>query len=198
MEQSSSRTVKITLHGSLAKFQQGVIEVIASTPYEAIKAMCRNYPQFHNLLLDDRPQAQVLGYQTVGSLQNNLISDELHLVPAFCGAGGKTGGFIQIVIGAALIAASVFYLGPAGFAMGASIAMGAGVSMVLGGIMTMMTPVPNRDSGQEGATDPDASKYLGSTVNTVRVGTRIPILYGEYKVGGHYISFDIQAIDVAV
>jgi hypothetical protein len=63
--------------------------------------------------------------------------------------------------------------------------------MVLGGIVQMLTPVPETDSTE-------GSMYLGAGVNTVRIGTRIPILYGTRKVGGHYLSFDVDAKDIAL
>lgn len=66
-----------------------------------------------------------------------------------------------------------------------------GAMMVLGGIVQMLTPVPETDSTE-------GSLYLGAGVNTVRIGTRIPILYGTRKIGGHYLSFDVDAKDIAL
>ena len=47
------------------------------------------------------------------------------------------------------------------------------------------------------AQDPEASRYLGAPQNTTKAGTRIPLLYGEHQAYGHYLSFDIDAKDVA-
>ena len=61
--------------------------------------------------------------------------------------------------------------------------------MIVGGLIQLLTPVPEIDTGEDG----DGSKFLGSTKNTVKIGTRIPVLYGTRKWGGHYLSFDIDA-----
>lgn len=193
MEQSSTKKIKLVLHGSLRDRFPYEIFVIAETPYEAIRAMCHEHSQFHNLRLDERPTVQVLGCPTVYSLREPIVGDELHLVPAFAGAGGNA---TKIVIGAILMAVSVFYLQPEGFALGASMAMGMGASLALGGVLGYLSPAPKRDSNS--VADPEASKYLGATINTTKIGTRIPIIYGKVRAGGHYISFDVKAADVAV
>jgi hypothetical protein len=64
-----------------------------------------------------------------------------------------------------------------------------GASLILGGLMQLLTPMPEYDVGvaQEG------SKYIPATSNTTKIGTRIPILYGTRMVGGHILSVNIDA-----
>lgn len=120
--------------------------------------------------------------------------------------GVRRGGFFQIVLGAVLIAAAIWTGGAtlAGFQLG--IAGGsfryfrfsrsvndAGWSYVI------PKPAPKADSSSTSSeADPEASKYLGASGNTVKIGTRIPVMYGENKANGHYISFNVDSKDVAV
>ena len=124
-------------------------------------------------------------------------------------ASRKGGGFLRIVIGAVIVAAALMTFGGSAVGLsamwsatsatiGGSIALSIGTSLILGGLLSLVSPTPRRDANASGQADPEASKYLGAQKNTVRIGTRIPIAYGECKVFGHYISFDSQAVDVAV
>lgn len=194
MEESSSRRIRIKLHGALATRFGPEFFVLAETAYDAIRALAHQHPDLQNVPFEDRPSIQIVGHPNKQSLNLPIVGEELHILPSFWGSK-SSGGLIQIVVGAVLIAASLAFP-PAGLI--ATTLVGLGASMVLGGVLQFLSPAPNRDSGIEGATDPDASKYLGATINTTRIGTRIPILYGKFRVGGHYISFDVQAKDVAV
>jgi predicted phage tail protein len=198
MDQSFSKKIKILLHGRLKKYASEAIEVSVDTVEQAVHALCLHCPSMKQERIKERITMQILGYECKDSLYAKLDPSvtELHFFPAFVGAGGKSGGFLQIAIGIALIAIAA----PAGLAllsgtMG-SIALSMGISLALGGLMQLMAPAPNRDSGNDGATDPAASKYIGATVNSTKIGTRIPIIYGMVRAGGHYISFDVDAKDV--
>jgi hypothetical protein len=117
---------------------------------------------------------------------------DIHVYPRTGGAGGDN-GLVQIIIGIALIAVAVF--APAlipGFMSVASVAT-AGAMMVLGGVMQMLTPMPEAAGG---STD-EKSNYLGANQNTVKIGTNIPLAYGNVKMSGHYLSFDVDSKDNA-
>ena len=121
--------------------------------------------------------------------------ETFHILPAFFGSK-KGGGFFQILIGAVLIAASFAF--PAGALIGSTL-MSMGASMVLGGLLSFMAPSPNRnDQNNQKGSDPEASKYLAATGNTTAHGTRIPVVYGRFKVYGHFLSFNVDAKDVAI
>ena len=66
-----------------------------------------------------------------------------------------------------------------------------GASMVLGGLIASMNRAPKADpiSGDK------RSRFISGSKNTVDAGTPIPLIYGKMKVGGHYLSFDIDAED---
>lgn len=195
----------IHLHGKLRDLVgRDAIPLDAATVAEAISGLCSVTGRaLHPIPGQGRHCIAVAGFDTEESLRAPLSDKvtELHLVPSF--AGGKQGGVVQIVIGAVLIAATV-YSGGATAALAGSTSWGAaafwaGASLTIGGALAMFSPAPKQDLGGYAVdSNPDASKYLGAPRNTVKLGTRIPILYGEGQLYGHILSVNIDAKDVAV
>lgn len=190
---------KIVLHGYLKALYPGDIEIAADNMEELINGMCRQTKAFLPALGADRHTIRAVGFDTVESLIEPMKQDVVHLVPVF--QGGKS-GFWQIAIGVVLIAVAIWNpvgLGLAAAGSGAlfttSTVFFLGATMALGGILQLLSPSPSADLSPV-AQDPEASKYLGSPGNTVRIGTRIPLLYGEHMAYGHYLKFDIDAVNV--
>ena len=159
------RTVKV--YGHLAEHcGQSVFEALVRVPADAIKFLLCNFPELRGLMRD--------GYYkvAVGKFDLQLADhpEQLHypmgaddvvkIIPVVSGAGGR-GGLGQILLGAALITAAVVlaptggggFLGATGsgfLSASTSVAVGSiGLSLTLGGIATLLTPVPEQpDSGQ--------------------------------------------------
>lgn len=202
----------IRFHGSIAHLLPEPVEVDAETVIEAFNALMELRPELKQFTsFKDRPIVQVVGHETETLLRSPTDAEFIDVLPLMAGSGGKGGGFMKIIIGAVIIAAAIAFTGgSAAFTswsaftsawqsagMLGSLALNLGTSLIMGGLLTLISPVPRRDAGAATA-DPEASKYLGAQKNTVRIGTRIPIAYGECRIGGHYLSFDSQATDVAV
>lgn len=202
----------VTFHGPLKELLPDTVEVNADTPLEAIRALVAQYPQLkHFKNFDDRHLIQIVGFEAAASLRTKTDVTHFDVVPAMMGAGGG-GGFMKIVIGAVIIAAAVVSFGggalaayglTAGFAatnatIAGSLMISLGSSLIFGGLLSFLSPAPPRDTGLSAQADPEASKYLGIGQNTVRIGTRIIVAYGRGRSYGHFLSFDIQAKDVAV
>jgi predicted phage tail protein len=207
---------KILLHGRLKKLCPDGLEIDAATVAEAIRGLCAvTNGAFNPIPGKGRHEISVVGFPTRESLYEPIPDEvtELHLMPTF--AGGKRGGVMQVIIGVVIIVAAVVAALPSGgtsLALGTSVLWGmttagglmfAGVMMAAGGLLAMMSPAPKMDTGvgstsYSGSSNPEASKYLGAPQNTVKIGTRIPILYGRTRVYGHILSLGIQATDVAV
>lgn len=187
--------ILIRLEGKLKKLYPEGIEVFARTGREALGMLSR-FPGFR---AEDGVKyfVRVDPLHYYHDLDNPLSSDVLTVTPVHGGAGG--GSARQIVIGAlligfALIAPGITIEGVALLAEGSilpSLAFNLGVSLVLGGILQHMSKAPKADpvSGDK------RSRFLGSTQNTVASGTRIPLAYGRVKLGGHFLSFDVDAED---
>lgn len=192
-----SKMRKIYLHGHLKDKHPQVIEVEASTVAEAIQSLTQ-IPT----LADGAPwPVTIKGVETDAALFSPTDLEEIHVYPRLGGAGGRN-GLTQVLIGIAMVGLAVF-LGPGAFAAGSflggmGITQGAliltGAMMALGGVVQMLTPMPefgvdSQDNGEE-------SKFLSSAVNTVRINTPIPLAYGTVKLGGHYLSYDVDAVVV--
>lgn len=178
---------KVYLHGYLAAFHDGPITMAGDTVAELVEGVTRQVEGFRPDPINGRHRVKVAGYDTEDSLHTQLGPEveEIHLVPQL--SGGKKGGLLQILLGAVLIGVG-FLLG-AGTLVG-SMMMKVGALALLGGLTALLAPKPETDSDEK-----TRSQYLGTPKNTVKIGTRIPILYGEHLVYGHYLSFDINAIE---
>ena len=203
---SYERTVEVVLHGYLKDLYPEKIVLSGFSAAEIINGMCKMTKAFNPEPFKDRHFISVVGFETEESLKEALPAEikELHIVPAM--TCGKKGGFFQVVVGAVLVAAAIYFSGGLAavlapgfsFGLGAGLAFNFGLSLVLGGLLSMLSPQPKVSNSGAEAADPESSKYLGAGSNTVKIGTRIPIMYGEVQAYGHYISFNVDAKDVAI
>lgn len=184
--------MEIQLSGYLKELHPDPIKVEASSVAEAISSL-QILPAFSprtgkkfNVMIDGFHSRDAI-YDT-----DNCPS-VITIRPVAAGAGRS--GWTQIVIGAILITAAIMTAGAGLTVAGVTISSGsmmlAGSMMVLGGVLSLIAPQPKFDSGNE-----ERSKYLGQGKNTVAIGTRIPMIYGRRKWGGHYISFNINSGDL--
>lgn len=191
--------VKVVLHGYLSDLHDEETYIEGTDVAEIINGFCKQTGAFDVPLGEEKHQIRVHGFDDINTFYQPLSKDvkELHLMPDL--RGGKGGGFFKIVLGAVLIAAAIF-LPPIGIAAGVtlnSILFGIGASLVLGGLLELLSPAPQIDTLPD-SQDPEASKYLGADKNTVKIGTRIPLLYGRHLCFGHYLSFNVDAKDVSL
>ena len=111
----------------------------------------------------------------------------IRIVPIVEGAGGDN-GVLQTILGAVMVVVGVLVtvgtLG-GGAALGAGL-IGAGIGMMVGGVAQMLMPkTETEDSNSDG----NRSNYgFGSAVTTVAQGNPVPILYGEFEIGGFVLN----------
>jgi predicted phage tail protein len=173
------------LHGALAGFDEQPIMIEARTVFELIEILSPQHPAFKADPVKGRTRIKVVGYDTEEDLHKYLDDVEvIHIVPQF--NGGKAGGFLQILVGAALVAVGFFAFGATTWL--GSMMMKVGALAALGGIASMLAPTPETPGQAQ------QSGYLGAPKNTTAIGTTIPVLFGEHKVFGHILAFDINAI----
>lgn len=184
----------VILHGYLKDLYPGEIRMNARSVVELVNGICRQTKVFNPTVDRGRHCIRVLGFDTEESLTQPTDQEVIHIVPEL--SGGK--GLLRILAGVALIAVSFLLPGVGPLAVGASGLVSGlfwfGASLVLGGLLQMLSPAPTMDT--DAPDNPEASKYLGAPGNTVRIGTRIPILFGRHQAYGHYMSFNIDAKDV--
>lgn len=191
------KTVKLL--GELGKEFGKSFKLDISTPAEAVRALCVNFPAFKEHLLASEKNG--IAYRVIVGKQDQTI-DDLHnpsgksiikFVPVLQGAGG---GVIQTIFGAALIAISFI---PFVAASGASpYLMSIGVSLMIGGVVQMLSPVPAL-SAQDSNNQPDnkPSYSFNGAVNTSAQGYPVPIGYGRMMVGSAVISGGITVEELA-
>tara|TARA_R100001198_G_scaffold94947_1_gene79490 strand:+ start:712 stop:1347 length:636 start_codon:yes stop_codon:yes gene_type:complete len=203
------RTVKV--YGHLAEHcGQSVFEALVRVPADAIRFLLCNFPELRGLMRD--------GYYkvAVGKFDLQLADhpEQLHypmaaddvvkVIPVISGAGGR--GLGAILAGAALIGIAIAS-GGAGLALNATqgfgfVATGAapsalaaaagniGLALTLGGIATMITPVPEQpDIGGPG----QGGFAFSGIENTSQEGVPVPVVYGEMIVGSVVLSTKLTA-----
>ncbi|OCG77398.1 phage tail protein [Gilliamella sp. Nev6-6] len=119
--------------------------------------------------------------------------------------GAKSGGLLQVIIGAVALVAAFFTAGATlaewGTALTAStisatsILTGVGISMMLGGVVNLLTPQPKFNAGGSSSTENKPNYGFGAPVNTNAVGYPVPALLGEREIGGAVINAGIYSED---
>lgn len=192
--------VEVHFHGSLRQLSPPVT-LSGHTMSEILSGLKRMFPTLAKPHTQGGKLLKVNGFDNQEAFFNLLPGGKIRvdIVPALF--GGKNGGFLNIILGTVLIA-TAFLLPPAaaGFALFGgttvgSMMFGLGVSLVLGGLLSLLSPAPSL--GGSGG-DQESSKYINSSgTNTTKIGTRIALLYGKHRAFGHYLSINVDAVDVA-
>ena len=197
------RTVR--LYGKLgAKFGR-VYKLAVASPAEAVQALKAQLEGFEAFLVQSKDMG--LGYAVFAG-KRNLSKDELtypvgdddiRIAPVILGS--KSSGWLNIILGIALIAVSVMMMGADGgfFAtqggiMIAGAVMSAGVAMAVNGVVQLLMQQPKMNRPKERAEDTPSYGFSG-VVNTMAQGHPVPLLYGRMIVGSAVISAGIEAKD---
>lgn len=196
--------VKVIFHGVLKKICPEEYEIDANTPAEAIRGVTN---QFRDKLIRRDGKRFVCSVKECPNeinLTSGIRSDELNIFPTFSASGGGKRGWVTFAIGAVLVAATLLTFGAAsvGIAAAWTAGMGSfwgsmglmmGTSMMLSGLsQALFTPKIDTASS---TSNPESSRTFGTPGNTTKIGTRIPVGYGIYKVSGQYISVNTQTVD---
>lgn len=196
---SSVALKTVYFHGSLKEVIPEPIRMSGRSIREVLHGVVSQFPQLQRRLGNKYYPVRIEGVEKDTDLTNDTDQEEIHIYPTFDGGGGN-GGLVQIAIGALLIATVIvaphiglgatMAAGIAGTTVG-SVLVGVGISLILGGLLQLLSPTPEMDMGD----NKEGSKYLGSPQNTVKIGTRIPLIFGTHKAYGHYLTFNIDAKD---
>jgi predicted phage tail protein len=160
------------------------VQTAAATGFEVIEAIGRQLKALAPDPVLGPKQVALVGYRTFEDMAAPLKDGDVVVVPAF--AGAKKGLF-QILLGGILVGLSFFIGGP----WLSSFLLKLGAMLVLGGLSQLLNKTPKADGDSN-----EESRYLGAPKNTVAIGTRVPVIYGRYQHGGHYLAYDVNAIMV--
>lgn len=191
----------IILLGELGKRYGRKHLLDVKSPAEAVRALCANFKDFAAFV--SASSDRNVGYRVLNKREavgedelHNPASQRITLAPVVAGAGGGLG---KILLGAALIAASMMVPGLGqvvlfGQTTLASVAFSVGVSLALGGVAQMLAPQPKSIGPQE---EQQPSYVSNGAVNTSAQGQPVPVGYGRMIVGSAVISAGVSVEDIA-
>lgn len=179
----SEKTTKVILHGYLKDLYKGEIRLNAANLAELVNGFSKQTKAFRPKPGQLPHQVRVIGFDTVEDIYHKPLPDEVHIVPDF---SGNKGSFAKILLGGLIVLAAVV-IGPGALGFAYNVMIGMGASAIFGGILELLSPAPKMDISSE-----DKHNYLPGYQNTVRIGTRIPLLVGEHIAYGHFLSFNVD------
>lgn len=200
---------KMTLSGALAKKFGKVHQFHVADMREMLRAMCASVPGFKkyvsNAHLSGVRFAFYSGGKNIGLEEFDMSNGATEYRMSQVIEGSKQAGVLQIVIGAIALVAAFFTAGgslalyagamAAGTITATTILTGIGISMMLGGVVSMLTPQPSYNIGSASSTENQPNYAFGAPVNTVSMGYPVPVLYGQREIGGAIISAGIFSSD---
>lgn len=194
----------IELRGILGKKFTREFKYRARDVPHAIRALKGLIPGFEKFMLESKQKgftfAIFVGDKNISEDQLAMTkgSDNIRIIPVIIGS--KRGGMFQTILGAAIIAAAVYFSGGTAAAafssagvLNGGLAM-IGASMMLGGVIQMLSPQPGGLSISQDA-DNKPSYAFGGPVNSTAQGNPVGVLYGSREIGGAIISAGIYAED---
>lgn len=184
----------IHLHGVLKERFGEFFELSVQSAKEATHALSCQMPEFKLFMLQAEQNGMRFAVfaddRNIGEndIDNLTAASVIHVVPKIMGAGGNTFGWLQVVVGAALIGFSGGFGSAQGMAM-----IGAGVGLMVGGAASLL--MPNPDLGTQDEDGNRANYGFGGAVTTTAQNNPVPILIGDRHVGGFIGSAGIYTED---
>lgn len=204
MELSNAPVRTIELRGILGKKFTREFKYRARDVPHAIRALKGLIPGFEKFMLESKQKgltfAIFVGDKNISEDQLAMTKggENIRIIPVIIGS--KRGGMFQTILGAAIIAAAVYFSGGTAAAafssagvLNGGLAM-IGASMMLGGVIQMLSPQPGGLSVSQDA-DNKPSYAFGGPVNSTAQGNPVGVLYGSREIGGAIISAGIYAED---
>ena len=180
----------INFSGRLAEFVgQKSFQAEFSTVGEAVRCMLANWPGLEAHMCEQDYRV-IVEDQTISEEEiAHPSTSDIQIIPVVTGSGGGD-GFWQVIAGTALLAFAL--INPFSIAVGTGILTSIGTmgaSLILGGVASMLTPLPEATKFDEAKPeDIEKSFAFSNTVNTAAAGSTIPICYGEIITGSIVIS----------
>lgn len=175
---------EVYLHGQLGnKYGKDPIDIDAQTAALITKGLiCRFGSEFKNIIRTGtfefvciKNKAKTYVHDSL-TAQMVIDADEIHITPVPKGSG-KLG---QIILGTILIVV--------GLVTNVTEITAAGVAMVAGGVVQLLTPVPNFEALSNERPDARPSFLFNGAVNVFEQGGPVPLCYGRFKCGTVIVS----------
>ncbi|OPC94117.1 phage tail protein [Pasteurella multocida subsp. multocida] len=193
--------VNVKFYGSLRQFGTS-FKIDAENTAEIIRALTSQIPKLREFIqkgyftvriakeyIDNRYLEKGLFYK----LREGMT---VHFTPVL--KGSKRGGVFSVILGAALMVASIFVPGAGLF--GGLITKGAvfgmGATLALGGVAQLLTPQPKMPAINE--KEKKQSTSFSNLSNMAAQGRMVPLAYGRIRCGSLVISQGVQTLDVNI
>ena len=211
----------VKVYGALRKrLGQCRFEFDVTTPAQAIKALCVNFPGLDKWLIDSEKDG--VGYRVAISkekvTEDNFAplvmpfseKEVFSITPVVAGAGRGTGsilagialiGLSAVSFGAGSAFAGAFGVTGIGAAAGSATAFGSiallkvGAYLTLSGIAQAISPQPELNSTLDESVQLESFTFSNVT-NTSRQGMPVPIAYGRVFVGSAVLSSGLDVDQV--
>tara|TARA_B100001029_G_scaffold174879_1_gene175536 strand:- start:9577 stop:10272 length:696 start_codon:yes stop_codon:yes gene_type:complete len=197
----------VYLEGEMGEKFGTNFQVHAETVQDVLKCMEANHPSFKKYLIDCHEED--VGF-IIDVADNNLEYAEeclmevgegdITITPAAMGSKSALGKILAaiLIVVVTVWAVSTFGAGTTLFAkfagltgvakFAAFMALGVATNLAMAGIMQMMAPDPSTDSDQE-----ESYLFNGAASNVIE-GDPVPVLYGQLRVPGQPISFEVSGV----
>jgi predicted phage tail protein len=188
----SEKLRTIRLYGVLGARFGRVHRLAVSSTVEAVRALNVIAPGFKNFMLKAKDNGLTFavfnGRRNLSEVHLNqpVGEEDIRIAPILIGS--KSGGLFQVILGAALVAAS--FIPGLNVAVGSAL-LGLGASMAVGGVVQMLSPQTGGLASSSG--DNGTSYYFNGPVNSVAQGDPVPVVYGRMRVGSKVISAGIYS-----
>lgn len=192
----------IRLYGKLGARFGRVWHLAVNSPAEAVRALSVLLPGFEKYMMGSKDHGVgygvFLGKRNLSQEQLDTPpgNEDIRIAPVILGA--KSGGWITIILGVALIAVAAFMTGGLSLALFASGGLWGGVAvfgaaMVIAGAAQLLAPSPT--GGPQDTAENTPSYAFSGPVNTQAQGNPVPLLYGKLHIGSSVASAGIVADD---
>ena len=193
---------KVYLEGSLAKKFGSEFTIYAESVADVWRCLNSNFPELNKFLIDchekDIGFICKVGKNPLEKEEDLLLKLEEGDVFISPQPAGSKSAFAKI-LAAIVIIAAIYFFPVFGTAAGsfagltASTAglmvMGVAVNLALTGIQQLMAPDPSMDIPEN---TPESSYLFRGSEQTVLEGDPVPVVYGELRVPGRPIGFELR------
>ena len=188
---------KVNLLGTFSLINEWPLKFEASSPGEIIKSLCIQVKGFKELLSLANVCIIIDGIRSVhlDELSLPCIMETMDIVP--CTSGSKHGGLIpalEILVGAAIIGAAIYFAPELGSF--APVLIGLGANLVAGGLTGLLFGSKALKSGK--SADTNASTLFNGVQNMAQEGVPVPLAYGRCRIGSLVVSGQLTVNDVPV
>lgn len=189
---------KVYLEGELGEKYGRVAEVKAESVREVMQYLQANHDGINKYFIDSTEKRNI-GF-TVKIADTYVDDDRELLLPLDKGdiiitptpMGAK--GVFKVIVGVVLVVVGFIVSGIPGLQGVGYAMMSMGANMILTGIQEMMAPDPSTDKEAE---ESEGYVFQGSEASIIE-GYPVPILYGELRVPGQPITFDLQNTSISL